>query len=214
MHPFVFRPFCVLSQPELDCSDGWTMYQYIAIFATLGYRRWEANALIIAALLTWFYGFKHGLPAAETIFHFTIGTVIGIIILILSKPPKLVEVRSLQNYTGIISQLFLILLGASSFVNVDERITESNARYGVVVAFIIVLCWTLVFTFTICQFNGLMKQHPSNIANYWKMWAMFSIAICVIMTTALCGAIGGYIKGLMVLLLAPTAILLLNKSIS
>jgi len=214
MHPFVFRPFCVLSQPELDCSDGWTMYQYIAIFATLGYRRWEANALIIAALLTWFYGFKRGLPAAETIFHFTIGTVIGIIILILSKPPKLVEVRSLQNYTGIISQLFLILLGASSFVNVDERITESNARYGVVVAFIIVLCWTLVFTFTICQFNGLMKQHPSNIANYWKMWAMFSVAICVIMTTALCGAIGGYIKGLMVLLLAPTAILLLNKSIS
>lgn len=210
MHPFVFRPFCVISEPQLDCSDGWTMYQYLAIFITLGYRRWEANVLSVAALLTWFYVFKRGLPAGETVYHFGIGTLLGIYILFLAKPPPLVEVKTLRNYTGILSQLFIILLGATSFINIDERVAESNARYGVVGAFILIIAWLLVFVFTMYQFNSVALLHKDKQSNYWKMWKMFVGTMAIVMTTALCGAIGGYIKGLMVLILAPMVIHMLK----
>lgn len=210
MHPFVFRPFCVISEPQLDCSDGWAMYQYIAIFAAIGYRRWEASLLILAALLTWFYAFKRGLPGLEATYHFGIGSLLGVYILFLSKSPKLVELRTLQNYTGILSYLFIIIIGSTSFIDIDERILESNARYGVVGAFILVLAWTLVFAFAIYQFNGISKQSQAASTGYWKMWQMFVGTLTVIMTTALCGAIGGYLKGLMVLILAPMVIHILK----
>lgn len=210
MHVFVFRPFCTLSEPHLDCSDGWAMYQYIGLMVAVGFRHFGVSAVVLGLLLVAYYAFAFGLPGFELTLNFVIGTIYGAEIVYLTRPPRLVAENPLKDYTGTLSYLLIIALGITSFAAIDTRIDENNERYGVVGAFVLVIFWTLLTKFILFQLNHMTKETKVVQQRYWDMWHQVLISLLIVMTIALIGAFGGFFKAFIAACLVIPAIYVYN----
>lgn len=210
MKAFLFRPYCTLEHIHLDCSDGWAMYQYLGLMVAVGFRHFGISALVWIFLLIAYYAFAFGLPGLEQTINFALGTAYGAEIVYLSRPPRLISENPLKDYTGVLSFLLVILIGATSFAAIDVRIDENNERYGVVGAFVFVMFWTLVTEFVLFQLNHIVKETSIVQQRYWNMWHQVFIALLIVMTLALVGVFGGFLKAFVAACLVIPAIYIYN----
>jgi len=207
MHLFLFRPFCAFSEPDLDCTDGWAMYQFLGMLTMVGYRRVEMNALMLGALLVVYYLWALGIPGPELLLNFLLGTGYGALILFLTpNAPHTIARHPLRSPTDAISYLIVLGVCALAFADIDERIDEGNARYGVVGTFIFVMLCLLLLIFILFHMNGNERAPESVKAAFWCQWEMVVATTFVIMLIALLGDFGGYVKALVTLPLAPLVI--------
>ena len=207
MHIFLFRPFCAFSEPALGCSDGWAMYQVLALLAIVGYRRVEMSALLLATLLALYYLFAVGIPGPELLLNFLLGTGYGAIVLGLTPTaPRTIAQHPLRSPTEAISYLIILAICALAFVDIDERIDEGDERYGVVGAFIFIMLCLLLLIFVLFHVNGIERASETTKAAFWCQWEMVVVTTFVVMLIALLGTFGGYVKALLTVPLVPVVI--------
>jgi hypothetical protein len=212
MHLFLFRPYCYFRDPLADCSDGWTLYVYLALLVTLGYRRLIFNVLVCVLLQAAYYVLGFGLPGLEQLYHFAVGTLIGVMFVVrLPGVPPMVSVINTQHFTGAISYAVALIIAVSSFADVDSRIIESGRRYGIVGAYIMIIGWTILHSLVLFIVVGVEKWRAEAKVAYWKQWTLCIYTLIIVMTIGLGVSVNSYMKSSIALAVALPTIYLLTR---
>lgn len=212
MHLFLFRPYCYFSDPLADCSDGWTLYVYLALLVTLGYRRLVFNVIVCVLLQAAYYVLGFGLPGFEQLYHFTVGTLLGAMFVVcLPLVPPMVAVINTHHFTGAISYAIALVIATSSFADVDSRIVESGRRYGIVGAYIMIIGWTILHSLVLFIVVGADKWHGEIKAAYWKQWTLCIYTLVIVMSIGLLVSVNSYMKSSLVLAVALPMIYLRTR---
>jgi hypothetical protein len=207
--PFLFRPNCVLTEPFTSCSNGWLFYYTLGILTVVSFR----NAIISAVSLLLVIGLHEysdfGIPVEEAIFHWFLGSLIGVIISrkFYHRTPPFVEHGVFHNITGFFQITFILALAGLLFFAVDDTILENQRPYGLAATFIMIACWLFAATFFLYCILGIERKPFEEQMNYWKLWIHLSLVVFLIMFLAFIPDLNSYVKSAIATVIAAPLIM-------
>ena len=210
--PFLFRPVCEFTAPFESCSNGWLFYFVLGVLTVVAFKNGIISAISLILVLVLHEYSNFGIPAVEAIFHWFLGSLIGVIIArkFHHRAPPFVENGVFHNVVGFLEITLILALAGLLFFGVDDTILENERPYGLAATFIMIACWLFAATFFLYCVLGIERKKHEEQMNYWKQWIHLAMVVFLVMFFAFIPDINSYIKASISTIIAAPIIILIK----
>jgi hypothetical protein len=207
--PFLFRPYCEFLEPFESCSNGWLFYYTLGLLTVVAFKSLLVSAISLILVVTLHVYWNFGIPAVESIFHWMLGSFVGLVIArkFHKRAPPFIENGIFRNVTGFLEVTLILALAGVLFFAVDDTILENERPYGLAATFIMIACWLFAATFFLYCALGIEKLGHELQMNYWKLWLHLSMVVFLIMFLAFIPDINSYVKSSIATIIAGLVII-------
>jgi hypothetical protein len=172
----LFQPLCLFSEPLTSCSNGWLLIYFLSFLSMILLKNFLIQPLIVIIFTISFYVFSFGMPIGELLLHWILGTLTGAFLL---YNVKTTEKWLRWNAWDQLNMIWIVLAALSLFgllfYNVDYKLPENDAPFGLGETFFMCMLYLTVAPFIFYRLDPVEKPNKSSQFAFICLWISINV---------------------------------------